>query len=232
MSSRGRQNGLTIVGLAFFIFMILNVLKDQGWLGFSLDPNAPSLAAVASHLSTPRPADRSLQATPAQRRIELTQPDATTASPQAGEAPVASTAAIDSNAIAPPYKHYILTQGPHDFQAGEMAIDIADGKGATILSPINGWVSNFYIDDLGNTTLLLENDRYIVELLHGLYTVKVGEAVTLGQPIGKESNQGNTADPNGVSCRGRDCGYHTHINIFDKSLGTNVNPLDLFPAQQ
>ena len=48
-----------------------------------------------------------------------------------------------------------------------------------------------------------------------------------GQVIGSESNQGNTVDWWGRSCRGRDCGYHTHLNIFDKRIGSNVNPLGL-----
>jgi hypothetical protein len=113
-----------------------------------------------------------------------------------------------------------------------MAVDLTAGKGVAILSPINGIVSNLYIDEWGNPSLVLENDRFIIELLHGIFTVKIGDQVVLGQPIGFESNQGNTADAWGYSCRGRDCGYHTHINVFDKILATNVNPLDLFPPQQ
>jgi hypothetical protein len=67
-----------------------------------------------------------------------------------------------------------------------------------------------------------------VTLLHGIYTVAIGDRLKLGQPVGQESNQGNTVDALGNSCRGRDCGYHTHINIFDKILGTNINPLELW----
>ncbi len=138
----------------------------------------------------------------------------------------------DPNAITPPYAHYYLTQGPHGIDYGHNAIDISAGKGEPILSPIDGWVENLFIDEWGNPTLVLENDRYQIELLHGVYSVKIGDQVRRGQPVGLESNQGNTIDAAGVSCRGRDCGYHTHINVRDKSIGINLNPLDLFPAQQ
>jgi murein DD-endopeptidase MepM/ murein hydrolase activator NlpD len=74
---------------------------------------------------------------------------------------------------------------------------------------------------------MIENSHYQVLLLHGVYTVNVGDTVSAGQPVGYESNQGNTFDAFGQSCRGRDCGYHTHLNIYDKLLGTNVNPLEL-----
>ena len=64
-------------------------------------------------------------------------------------------------------------------------------------------------------------------LLHGIYQVNVGDTLKMGQVIGEESNQGYTIDYLGRSCRGRDCGYHTHMNVFDKNVGANVNPLTL-----
>ena len=63
--------------------------------------------------------------------------------------------------------------------------------------------------------------------MHGIYHSKIGERVRSGQPIGEESNLGNTTDMQGRSCRNRDCGYHTHLNVYDKRIGANVNPLDL-----
>jgi hypothetical protein len=45
--------------------------------------------------------------------------------------------------------------------------------------------------------------------------------------VGVESNLGYTTDMAGVPCWGRDCGYHTHLNVFDKRIGGNVNPLEL-----
>lgn len=126
-----------------------------------------------------------------------------------------------------PYDAYTLTQGPHGFSYGHMAIDIAAGKGATIYSPINGTVTELFTDGIGNPTLVLENDIYRVTMLHGVYTVQVGQQVKSGQIIGSESNLGNTTDMQGNSCRNRDCGYHTHLNVYDKRIGANINPLNL-----
>ena len=133
----------------------------------------------------------------------------------------------DPKAFAAPYEQYTLTQGPHGYSYGHMAIDIAAGEGAAILSPINGEITDLYTDQYGNPTLVIENKNYRVTLLHGDYTVNVGESVKLGQKVGKESNQGYTTDMAGVPCAGRNCGYHTHLNVFDKRVGVNVNPLDL-----
>ena len=53
------------------------------------------------------------------------------------------------------------------------------------------------------------------------------DKVSIGQPLGTESNQGYTFGPGGILCRGLDCGYHTHLNVYDKYLRSNVNPLDV-----
>ncbi len=108
-----------------------------------------------------------------------------------------------------------------------MAIDLAAGKDAPILSPIEGVVTERYRDRYGNTTLVIENDVYRITLLHGVYIVVEGERVKQGQVVGKESNKGYTTDMQGRSCKGRKCGYHTHLNIYDKRVGANVNPLEL-----
>jgi murein DD-endopeptidase MepM/ murein hydrolase activator NlpD len=63
--------------------------------------------------------------------------------------------------------------------------------------------------------------------LHGKYDVSVDMRVKAGQVIGKESNRGNTTDMQGRSCAGRECGYHTHLNVFNKLKNKNVNPLEL-----
>lgn len=129
--------------------------------------------------------------------------------------------------VLAPYTDYWLTQGPHGESYGHLAIDLAAGEGATILSPINGAVTANTIDQYGNTTLILENLAYVVTLLHGLYTVREGEKVRAGQPVGTESNIGYTMDMQGNLCWNRDCGYHTHLNIYDKQRQQNVNPLEL-----
>lgn len=126
-----------------------------------------------------------------------------------------------------PYTNYTITQGPHGQSYGHLAIDIAAGKGEPILSPITGAVTELFVDGIGNPVLVIENNRYKVMFLHGEYAVGLGDQITAGFVIGKESNIGNTFDMNGRSCRGRDCGYHTHLNVFDKQLNANVNPLDL-----
>lgn len=137
------------------------------------------------------------------------------------------TKIVDQRLIAAPYDKYVLTQGPHGYSYGHMAVDLSAGKGAIIKSPINGLVTERYVDQYGNPTLVIENDLYQVTLLHGKYKVDVGERIKLGQMIGRESNLGYTTDIWGRSCRERDCGYHTHLNIFDKQAESNINPLDV-----
>lgn len=129
--------------------------------------------------------------------------------------------------IASPYDNYTLTQGPHGASYGHMAIDIAAGKGATIKSPINGVVTALRVDEYGNPTLVIENQFHQVTMLHGNYSVSIGDEVRQGQPVGTEGNHGYTLDMQGRRCIDRDCGYHTHLNIYDKIAGKNVNPLDV-----
>jgi murein DD-endopeptidase MepM/ murein hydrolase activator NlpD len=64
-----------------------------------------------------------------------------------------------------------------------------------------------------------------------VYSVSVGDSIKQGQVIGFEWNNGNTVDFQGRSCRGRDCGYHSHLNIYDKTSGSNINPLDWIPLK-
>jgi len=144
-----------------------------------------------------------------------------------GQAALYITIPGEPEAFSSPYTHYTLTQGLHGYSYGHAAIDISAGNGAAILSPINGIVSSLYVDDLANTVLIIENEVYQVLMMHGNYSVNVGDILTLGQPIGTESNNGWTKDAFGQLCYGRDCGYHTHLNVCDKRLGSNINPLDV-----
>jgi len=134
---------------------------------------------------------------------------------------------LDETIFESPYDDFILTQGLHGLSYGHMAIDISAGKGSEIKSPIHGEVAAIYTDQLGNPTLILENNVYKVTLLHGKYHVSVGDIITIGQPVGIESNLGYTTDMLGRSCNQRECGYHTHLNVFSKELNSNINPLEL-----
>ncbi|MCA9874861.1 MAG: M23 family metallopeptidase [Anaerolineales bacterium] len=134
----------------------------------------------------------------------------------------------DASFFEAPYANYQITQGPHGYSYGHMAIDLAAGRGEPILSPINGVVTALYTDEYGNPTLNIENDIYLITLMHGDYTVQVGDKLRAGDPVGTESNHGYTMDMQGNLCYGREwCGNHSHLNVYDKRIGSNVNPLDL-----
>lgn len=194
-----RVDVLAIVALGLILFMGISVLRDR--VRPAQAASGPAPLQVES-IYVPKPA-QSQEETAAQREAEMM-------------------------AVAAPYDNYVITQGLHGESYGQMAIDLASGKGSKIHSPINGVVTGRYTDEYGNPTLVIENDFYQVTLLHGEYSVEVGDQVVLGQVVGKESNQGYTTDSYGRPCQGRQkCGYHTHLNIFDKRLQSNVNPLDL-----
>jgi murein DD-endopeptidase MepM/ murein hydrolase activator NlpD len=133
----------------------------------------------------------------------------------------------DPTAFASPYDRYTVTQGAHGSWYGHMAIDIAAGKDTAIKSPISGTITDLFTDQWGNPNLVIENEVYRITLMHGIYSVSVNSTVEFGQIIGKESNIGYTTDLQGNLCAGRNCGYHTHLNVFDKRVGENINPLDL-----
>jgi len=205
---------MTIAGIAVLLIFALSLFR-----GFSTRvaadaapiPDAPGAVAATATAAA------ALQATQA-----------------AAPAPEA-TPAIDvawNEAIGLPYDEYFLTQGLHGESYGHLAIDIAAGNGATIRSLINGTVTGTGYDQWANTYIQIENDFYTVLYMHGVYSLAVGDAVTAGQPIGTESNIGYTLDSYGNVCgyTGRDCGYHTHLNVFDKRLGVNIDPLTLIPA--
>lgn len=197
-----RFDEMTIVAVAFLVFIGLNLVRDMSGAANSAFASGGLKIWVSPESSEQTASDTIVEQ---------------------DEDP-----ARDDNAIGPPYAEYVVTQGLHGFDYGHAAIDLTSGKDAPIQSPINGEVTALYLDDLGNTVLVIENSRYQVILMHGIYSVTTGDTVHLGEVVGVESNQGNTVDALGVSCRGRDCGYHTHLNIFDKQRGSNVNPLELF----
>jgi murein DD-endopeptidase MepM/ murein hydrolase activator NlpD len=215
-----RLDGITVVGLGLILFMAFNVIRDAGEIG--MDGEFVAAAGV------PTPAVSIEPAEPEEAEAAAGGEGEAEAEPDKQESDPEEEDLGDPEEVAAPYKNYKVTQGAHGFSYGHMAIDLAAGKGKPILSPINGEVTGLYIDEYGNPTLEIENDVYFVTMLHGDYTVEEGDLVSVGERVGRESNKGYTTNMNGDPCWGREgCGYHTHLNIYDKRADANVNPLDL-----
>jgi len=214
--SRKRVDALTVVSIVLLIFMVYSVITDSGIV-------EPSIASALEKKPSPN-----TSAVVNKAPISAVQ---TKSKKTVTAAAVAMSDLPNQEAIAAPYDHFALTQGLHSSAYDQNAIDISAGKGSTIKSPINGIVKQVFTDQFGNTTLVIENSVYRVTMLHGNYSVTAGQQVTLGQRVGQESNHGLTFDAMGQSCQGRDCGYHTHINIYDLRIGAYANPLVLLKIQ-
>jgi murein DD-endopeptidase MepM/ murein hydrolase activator NlpD len=135
----------------------------------------------------------------------------------------------DEQIFLPPYTFFQVNQGAHaggGWWYGRLAVDIGNGRGTPIYSPINGWVSEAGADEFGSTYIVLENSRWRVLMMHGDYSVGLGEVVQAGQQVGTESNNGFTRGPGGEICNGAPgCGEHTHLAVWDN--GVEVDPLEL-----
>jgi murein DD-endopeptidase MepM/ murein hydrolase activator NlpD len=201
---------MTLAGVALLLLFAANIVR--GWAGAGKDVHLPPLPMAPVQTEAGAPA---------------------AAVPEVAPAPGASDPEADPvwhTTVAMPYDEYFLTQGIHGESYGHLAVDIAAGKGAVIKSVINGTVTGLGYDQWGNTYIQIENNAFSVLYLHGAYTVAVGDKVLAGQQIGTESNIGYTLDMAGNLCTNRDCGYHTHLNVFDKTAGTNIDPLTIIPA--
>lgn len=133
-----------------------------------------------------------------------------------------------SEQIGPLYEYAALSQGLHE----DSAIDLWAGAGTPLYSPISGTITNSYLDGLGNTVLIIENEYYRIKLLHGDYIGDRNDKVQQGDLIGFEDNNGNTWS-GGKPCYGRNgCGEHSHISIFDKRAERQVNPLQFQIVKQ
>ncbi len=205
-----KLDGVSIAALILLLFLGFQLIRDRSRAG--------------EQVAVPNPITTSEQAN--ENSNNPAQPETISEEIIQNPAPVIPS----SSAIAYPYESYWVTQGPHGSAYGHAAIDLAAGNGVAIKSPIFGTVTANYVDQYGNTTLIIENERYQVTLLHGNYSATLNQQVNLGEVIGSESNNGYTTDMNGYSCSGRDCGYHTHLNVYDFSLGQNVNPLDVLES--
>jgi hypothetical protein len=100
--------------------------------------------------------------------------------------------------------NYTITQGLHGQWYGECAIDVSQGFGSTVVSPINGIVTQKYTDGLNNPIIQIENSTYLVKLYHGDWSVTRGGTVTITQSVGTEASHGNSTGP------------HTHFSVFVK----------------
>ena len=213
---RKKPDAMTLVGLAVLLIFAAGIFRNSTTrVAADAVPETPNPAAIAAAAT---------EAAAAQAGLPETAPPA--------EDAAAADALARNTAISVPYDTYFLTQGLHGESYGHLAIDIAAGNGSTIYSIINGTVTGTGYDQWNNTYIQIENDVYTVLYMHGVYGLAVGDAVTAGQVIGTESNIGYTLDSYGNVCgyTGRDCGYHTHLNVFDKRLGLNIDPLTLIPA--
>ena len=213
---RKKPDAMTLVGLAVLLIFAAGIFRNSTTrVAADAVPETPNPAAIAAAAT---------EAAAAQAGLPETAPPA--------EDAAAADALARNTAISVPYDTYFLTQGLHGESYGHLAIDIAAGNGSTIYSIINGTVTGTGYDQWNNTYIQIENDVYTVLYMHGVYGLAVGDVVTAGQVIGTESNIGYTLDSYGNVCgyTGRDCGYHTHLNVFDKRLGLNIDPLTLIPA--
>ena len=212
---RKKPDAMTLVGLAVLLIFAAGIFRNSTTrVAADAVPEVPNPAAVAAAATTAAEAQAALP------------------EPAPAEDPAAAEALARNTAIAMPYDTYFLTQGLHGESYGHRAIDIAAGNGSTIYSIINGTVTGTGYDQWSNTYIQIENDIYTALYMHGVYGLAVGDVVAAGQVIGSESNVGYTLDSYGNVCgySGRDCGYHTHLNVFDKRLGLNIDPLTLIPA--
>jgi murein DD-endopeptidase MepM/ murein hydrolase activator NlpD len=207
---RLRLDGMTLAGVALLLLFGVNIVR--GWAGEG-QPSAGPTNELGTPIAVMTPAVPLPQEPPAVADSAKTEIDLAW-----------------NLETALPYDEYFLTQGSHGQAYGHAAIDIAAGNGSTIKSIINGTVTGAGYDQWGNTFIQIENDIFVVLYLHGVYSLVVGDQVRAGQPIGTESNIGYTLDMAGNLCAGRNCGYHTHLNVYDKRSAMNVDPLSLIPA--
>jgi hypothetical protein len=113
----------------------------------------------------------------------------------------------------------ILTQDIHGCSYGLPGLDISSNNASAVLqSPMPGEVTT-YTDRWYNTTIRMENDEWIVWLLHPRsYLVKEGK-IKRGEAIGSMGAVGYATGP------------HVHYTVYDKINKTFVDPRDFLPAE-
>ena len=111
----------------------------------------------------------------------------------------------------------ILTQDVHGCSYSLPGLDISsDNRKAILLAPMPGNVTT-YTDQWFNSTIRIENDEWIVWLLHPRsYFVEEG-TVSRGQAVGVMGAVGYATGP------------HVHYTIYDKVNKTFVDPAGFLP---
>ncbi|MCA9929961.1 MAG: M23 family metallopeptidase [Anaerolineales bacterium] len=112
----------------------------------------------------------------------------------------------------------ILTQDVHGCSYSLPGLDISsDNNTAVLQAPIPGEVTT-YTDRWYNSTIRIENDEWIVWLLHPRsYFVEDGEKVSRGQAVGVMGSVGFATGP------------HVHYALYDKVNETFVDPRNFLP---
>ncbi|MCP5098961.1 MAG: M23 family metallopeptidase [Chloroflexi bacterium] len=112
----------------------------------------------------------------------------------------------------------ILTQDVHGCNYSLPGLDISSDNSTAILqAPMPGEATT-YTDRWYNTTIRIENNEWIVWMLHPRsYFVSDGEEVKRGQAIGVMGAVGFATGP------------HVHYTIYDKIGETFVDPRDFLP---
>ncbi len=111
----------------------------------------------------------------------------------------------------------ILTQDVHGCDYSLPGLDISSSNRSAILqAPMPGNVTT-YTDQWYNSTIRIENDEWIIWLLHPRsYFIEEG-TVTRGQAVGVMGAVGYATGP------------HVHYTIYDKVNETFVDPAELLP---
>jgi hypothetical protein len=111
----------------------------------------------------------------------------------------------------------ILTQDVHGCSYSLPGIDISSNDSTAILQATMPGDVTTYTDQWYNTTIRIENDEWIVWMLHPRSYIVESGTVRRGQPVGVMGAVGYATGP------------HVHYTIFDKVNDTFVDPLEFLP---
>ncbi|MEM8858777.1 MAG: M23 family metallopeptidase [Chloroflexota bacterium] len=114
----------------------------------------------------------------------------------------------------------VLTQDVHGCSYALPGLDISNFELSSLLqAPMPGQIST-YTDQWHNTTIRIENEEWIVTMLHPRsYLVPEGQVVR-GQAVGVMGAVGNATGP------------HVHYSIFSKISNGFVDPAELIPLAE